>query len=107
MFTVIVGAVLLVSLTVFLWLVERHVARYAIMIKKCRLFTREIPLCDIAIHDNTGHPILVQGYSHRVGDSAGLKDIDTGFAGPDMISNHRLGKREVIRLMRRGREYSS
>ena len=101
----LVGLVLLVTVPIFLWLVERQVARYALMLKRCRIATRDIPVCDISSTDNTERPILVKGYTRRCGDNDSLADVDTGYRGPEMSTIHRPVKKEVIRLMRRG-EYS-
>lgn len=99
---VFVGLFLLITVPIFLWLVERQIARYALMLKRCRIATREMPVCDIASPDNTGRPILVKGYTRRCGDDESLADADTGYRGPDMSTIHRPVKKEVIRLMRRG-----
>lgn len=99
----LVGIVLLLLVPVVLWVVERQVARYALMLKRCRIASREIPVCDMASPDNTERPVMVKGYTRRCGDDDTLTDVDTGYRGPDTTTIHRPVKKELIRLMRRGK----
>ena len=58
---VITGLLLLIISSIFLWIVERRVAHFALMAKRCRVASREVPSCDIAFSDNNERPIMIHG----------------------------------------------
>lgn len=105
MFGFWIGLILLLIISVFLWLLERKIARSVLMLKKCQIATREMPVCEIASVDNNYRPILVNGYTRRGGGGPSdsfVMDGDTGFFEQQEIPILFPMKKEVIRLMRRG-----
>ena len=97
LFGFVVGLALMIIVPIVLWFIERQVARYALILKRCQIATREISNSFEGSDENTDRPILVRGYTNKHCKEA-IVDNDTGFCVPFKEEYEKV----TIRLRRRG-----
>jgi len=82
---VICGLLLIIIVPVFLWLTEKKVVRYDMMINRCQIAVREVPNSAVVSRRYESRPVMVKG-STRVDDRNGvLRDEVFGFT-PEVSS---------------------
>jgi hypothetical protein len=77
---VLVGVILLIFIPFFLWMIERQVVRYQLLISRCQSATREVHDPFVIKSSYQGRPILVKGLTAIDESSHGVvRDSELGY----------------------------